>query len=117
MVLGMSMAGYKAGGDELSPVTLGSILLISLLSCLLIFLFYFVYLTMGESSTIGKKLMGIVVVTNNGSFLNFFRSFIRCLLFTLCLPLWFISLIFALCFKGKTLHDIIAGTHVIKEGI
>jgi len=117
MVLGMSMVGYKAGGDEISIASLDWILLIFLLFCLSIFLFYFVYLTMGESSTIGKKLMGITVVTNSGSVLSFFRSFIRCLSFVLFLPLWFISLIIALCFKGKTLHDIVSGTRVIKEGL
>jgi len=117
MVCVASIAGHNMTGQELSFAHLCIITCIVILSCLAIFLFYFVYLTMGESSTIGKKLMGITVVTHNGLALSTFRSFIRCLAFTIFLPLWFISLIVALCVRGRTLHDIVAGTRVIKEGI
>jgi len=80
----------------------------------LTFIFYFTYLTMDGGVTIGKRMFKLKVVRPDGSELTAFRAFIRSIFYLLSLSFWFISLVMALFFEGRMVHDIIAGSRVVK---
>ena len=80
---------------------------------LLMFIFYFTYLTMDGGATIGKRFFQLKVLRQDGSNLSVYRAFLRSVFYPLSLAFWFISLIIALLFNGRMIHDIIAGTQVV----
>jgi uncharacterized RDD family membrane protein YckC len=67
--------------------------------------------------TPGKKLLGLAVVTADGSFPGFGRSLVRALGWLLSTPLANFGFVLAL-FNARTraLHDFIAGTFVVEAG-
>ncbi len=81
-----------------------------------LFLFYFTYLTAWDEKTFGKSLFGIRVVRRRDNApLGVTRSLVRALgCWLSALPL-FLGFFMALVSGGRALHDVIAGTAVIKE--
>jgi uncharacterized RDD family membrane protein YckC len=113
-----ALSGYRIGADRLTFVDLSCILFISFLLSCLIFLFYFTCLTMGEGMTAGKRIMGVRVVRRDRKGLvlrdpGFLRSLVRAMAYILSATVCFIGFFMALFFRGKTLHDMIAGTEVL----
>lgn len=83
----------------------------------LTFIFYFTYLTMDGGVTVGKHMFKLKVVRPDGSGLTAFRAFIRSIFYLLSLSFWFICLVMALFSEGRMIHDIIAGSRVVKGEI
>ncbi len=81
-----------------------------------LFLFYFTYLTACGESTFGKQVFGLRVVRRRDNApVGVARSLVRALAYWLsALPL-FLGFLMALLPGGRALHDVIAGTMVIKE--
>ncbi len=81
-----------------------------------LFLFYFTYLTARGENTFGKHVFKLrVVASADNAPLGLMRSLARALAYWLsALPL-FLGFWMALLPGGRTLHDVIAGTTVIKE--
>jgi uncharacterized RDD family membrane protein YckC len=80
-----------------------------------LFLFYFTYLTACGENTFGKYIFGLRVVRRRDNApLGVTRSLVRALAYWLsALPL-FLGFLMALLPGGRALHDVIAGTTVIK---
>ena len=67
--------------------------------------------------TPGKKLLGLVVVTADGSFPGFFRALARALGWVLSTPLANFGFLVALFHpRTRTLHDMLCGTYVVEAG-
>ena len=79
------------------------------------FLFYFTYLTAHGERTPGKALLGIKVVKRNGDHPGLFRSLTRAALYPVSAFPFFLGFLLALVLKGRTFHDILAGTIVTRE--
>jgi uncharacterized RDD family membrane protein YckC len=81
-----------------------------------LFLFYFTYLTAHDENTFGKGVFGLkVVCRENYAPCGVVRSLARTLAYWLsALPL-FLGFLMALIPGGLALHDIVAGTMVVKE--
>lgn len=111
------VGGYLLSAE--SFITTQTFLLTFFFVCgsFLTFIFYFTYLTMDGGVTIGKRMFKLKVVRPDGSGLTAFRAFIRSIFYLLSLSFWFISLVMALFFEGRMIHDIIAGSRVVKGGI
>jgi uncharacterized RDD family membrane protein YckC len=114
-----ALTGYRLGAGSLTFINLSCILLLSsVLSCL-IYLFYFTHLTMREGMTVGKRIMSVRVVRRDGAQgvrePGFARSLVRAVAYVLSAMICFIGFFMALFFRGKTLHDMIAGTEVIRD--
>jgi uncharacterized RDD family membrane protein YckC len=119
MVSAAALTGFRAGAGRLTFPDLFSILFLSLLLSSLISLFYFTYLTMEGGVTIGKRVAGIRVVTLTGEDSprgpGFLRSLVRVLAYGLSAAFCFLGFFAAFFFKGRSLHDFIAGTRVVTE--
>lgn len=83
--------------------------------CLLVGLFYFTFLTMGDSQTLGKRLMGIRVTRLNGEMVGPYRSLWRSCCYLISAFPFFFGFLLAFVIKGRSLHDCLAGTMVIEE--
>lgn len=116
MIFAAAAIGYRMGSGRLTFLDLFSILFFSFVLSSLVCLFYFTYLTMDEGKTIGKSLVGIKVVTmiGAGSGLGFYRALVRALAYSLSALLFLPAFIMAAFFKGRTIHDILAGTRVVR---
>ena len=81
-----------------------------------LFLFYFTYLTSHGEQTLGKAALGLRVVgRREGTPISFFRSLGRAFAYwASALPL-FLGFSMAFVLGGRTLHDMLAGTMVVKE--
>jgi len=81
-----------------------------------LFLFYFTYLTSHGEQTPGKAALGLSVVgRGEGTPIGFFRSLGRAFAYgASALPL-FVGFAMAFLPGGRTLHDVLAGTMVVKE--
>jgi hypothetical protein len=67
--------------------------------------------------TFGKKIMGLRVVTADGSSPGFARSLARALGWVLSTPLANFGFLLALATpKTRALHDLLAGTYVVEDG-
>jgi uncharacterized RDD family membrane protein YckC len=64
--------------------------------------------------TVGKRFFQLRVVRPDGSGLKPFRAFVRCMFYPLSLAVWFVSLLMALFFEGRMIHDIISGSRVVE---
>ena len=116
MLFVAALAGYRTGSGQLTFLGLSGILLLCPVFSLLVFLFYFTYLTMEQGMTIGKSILGIRVVRWNREDvrgLGFFRSLVRAAAYVLSASVCFMGFFAAIFLKGVTLHDIIAGTQVV----
>ena len=118
MIFVAALAGYRAGFGQLTFLSLSGIILLCPLFSLLVFLFYFTYLTMEQGMTIGKSALGIRVVVrsdfgNEETGPGFLRSLTRTAAYFLSASTCFLGFFMAFFLKGITLHDIIAGTRVV----
>ena len=113
-----ALAGYRLGSGRLTFINLSCILFLSSLFICLIFLFYFTFLTTREGMTFGKAIMNIKVVCaegrQKGNGPGFVRSLVRTVAYGLSALPCFIGFIMALFFDGRTLHDLLAGTEVVR---
>lgn len=83
---------------------------------LILFLFYFTYLTARGEKTIGKTIFGIKVVRRRDSAdIGIMRSFLRALFYWVSAFPFFVGFLMAFLLKGRALHDILTGTMVVKE--
>jgi uncharacterized RDD family membrane protein YckC len=118
MIFVAALAGYRAGSGQLTFLSLSGIILLCPLFSLLVFLFYFTFLTMEQGMTIGKSALGIRVVVRHDfadeeAGPGFFRSLVRTAAYFLSASICFLGFFMAFFLKGITLHDIIAGTSVV----
>ncbi len=107
-----SVLGYTIGSGWSHQA--GSTFPVRLLT-LLVGLFYFTYLTMDGAQTIGKQSMGIRVVKRNGEGLGIIRSLWRTWCYLLSAFPFLFGFVLAFVMKGRSLHDLLAGTMVVKE--
>lgn len=114
LLLIATIAGYSLSSQSFSAPPTSLLALFFVCGSFLAFIFYFTYLTMEGNETIGKRFFQIKVVRPDGSGLNACRAFIRSMLYPLSLSFWFISLLMALFFEGRMIHDIISGSRVVK---
>ncbi len=85
------------------------------LAFIFVVLYYFTYLTADGEQTIGKHIFGIRVVTTRGENMGKVRALLRCICYLVsALPL-FLGFVIAFIFRGRSLHDIICRTMVVKE--
>jgi len=76
----------------------------------------FVYFLVVESTSIGKKIMGLSVISKEQEYITFKQAFLREMIFKPLSYVTFFGLFWALIDKEqKTLHDILAATNVIKS--
>ena len=115
LILIATIAGYTLSPGSSPVPQFSSLLLIFVSGSSFVFIFYFTYLTMNGGGTIGKSIFHLKVVRQDGSYLNFFRAFARCITYLPSLSFWLLNLLVALVFEGRTIHDIIAGSWVIEE--
>jgi uncharacterized RDD family membrane protein YckC len=115
LILIATIAGYVLSPGSSPVPQFSSLLLIFVSGSSFVFIFYFTYLTMNGAGTIGKSIFHLKVVRQDGSYLNFFRAFARCIAYLPSLSFWLLSLLVALVFEGRAIHDIIAGSRVIEE--
>jgi uncharacterized RDD family membrane protein YckC len=67
--------------------------------------------------TLGKKLLGLRIVTADGSRPGFFRALVRALGWVLSTPLANLGFVVALFHpKTRALHDLLSGTYVVEDG-
>ncbi|WP_028893701.1 RDD family protein [Syntrophorhabdus aromaticivorans] len=117
VVFAAAFAGYSASGGLLGLSQALRLMSIAFLSSTLLFLFYFTYLTMAGERTIGKRIVGLRVVRQDGSPLGFGQAFARCLIHVIALPFWPVSLLTAFLCDGRMVHDIMTGTRVINTDL
>jgi uncharacterized RDD family membrane protein YckC len=110
-----TIAGYALSPGSFSTPQYSSLALLFVSGSFFVFIFYFTYLTMESGATVGKSIFHLRVVRPDGTDLNFFRSFARCISYLLSFSFWFICLVVALFFEGRMIHDIIAGSRVVEE--
>jgi uncharacterized RDD family membrane protein YckC len=103
------------GGPLARPITDAALLEIGAAWLGLAVLWQFVGNLAG--GTVGKKLLGLAVVTADGSPPAFFRSLARALGWVLSTPLANFGFILALFHpRTRTLHDMLSGTYVVETG-
>lgn len=108
----LSHLGYMLGAGEthgVQPDLLFGFLYV------LVGLFYFTSLTMGGAQTIGKMVVGLRVTTLNGEGAGLCRSLWRSCCYVLSALPFFFGFLLSFVVKGRSLHDCLAGTVVIKE--
>ena len=110
-----TITGYALSPGSFSLSQISWLLLLSVSGSALLCIFYFTYLTMEGGATVGKNIFQLKVVRPDGKGLNFCRAFIRSISYPLSLSFWLISLLIALFFEGRMIHDIIAGSRVVEE--
>ena len=115
LVCGAAFAGYALSPGFLLVTPFPSLGLILMFGSFFVVVFYFTYLTMDGGVTVGKSMFRLKVVGLDGSHLSFFRAFTRCIAYLLSLFFWIITLLVALFFRGRSIHDLIAGSQVVEE--
>jgi uncharacterized RDD family membrane protein YckC len=112
-----ALAGYVSGVEVLSFSNLFGFFPVFFYSSSFISLFYFTYLNMNGGMTVGKRAFGIKVVRRDGTELGFLRAFLRSVSYVFSASIWCMGFIMAFFLKGRALHDIIADTVVVEEGL
>jgi len=84
------------------------------LAFLFVMLYYFTSLTAHGEQTIGKSVLGIRVVTTKGDNPGMIRAFLRCICYGFSALPFFLGFLMAFVFRGRTLHDLLCGTMVVK---
>lgn len=113
LVIGI-ISGYSLSSGSFFALQTSLLAFFFMCGSLLMFIFYFTYLTMDGSATVGKRFFQLKVVRRDGSGLSVYRAFLRSVFYPLSLAFWFISLLIALLFNGRMIHDIIAGSQVVE---
>jgi uncharacterized RDD family membrane protein YckC len=102
--------------DQEALSLLGGYLLSILLSFIITVLYYAGMHASKWQATIGKKLLGLVVTDLKGNRISFWRGFGRYLAMAFLSSIFMIGYIIAAFTKKKqSLHDLIAGTFVLKK--
>lgn len=107
-----SLLGYALGSGGAHQANSG--LSLALLS-VLVGLFYFTCLTMGGARTLGKACIGIRVTKLTGDNPGLIRSLWRSCCYLLSGLPFFFGFLIAFIVRGRSLHDFLAGTVVVKE--
>ncbi|HYK72673.1 MAG TPA: RDD family protein [Pseudoneobacillus sp.] len=95
---------------------LGAYLLSIIISFILTILYYAGMHASKWQGTVGKKLLGLVVTDLNGHRISFWRAFGRYLAMAFLPSIFMIGyIIAAFTEKKQSLHDLIAGTLVLKK--
>jgi uncharacterized RDD family membrane protein YckC len=120
LVTGSIFAGYSIGAGRVpSRDPVGAVLtaiLVFILSGIVLFLFYFTYLTSGKGRTIGKNVFGIKVVrAKDEGEVGWGRALARTCTYVLSAFPFLLGFIMAFLFGGRALHDILTGTRVARE--
>jgi len=113
----MQFSGFSSAAQGQPPELPD--LSVLLLYVVVVLIVYWLYFALQESSskmsTIGKRVCGLVVTDLQGMQLSFGKATLRYILSNVSyLTLWIGFLIAAFTEKKQTLHDILAGTVVIK---
>lgn len=110
-----TLAGYALSPGPFSPPRVSVLVLLFILGSWTIHTFYFTYLTMNGNTTMGKHFFRVKVVRSDGTGLTGYRAFLRTIAYPLSLFFCLATLLVALFFNKRMLHDIIAGSQVIEE--
>jgi len=110
-----TIAGYSLSPQSFSAPQASLLVFFFVCGSFLASIFYFTYLTKEGGMTVGKRFFQLTVVRPDGSGLNTLRAFVRSIFYPLSLTFWFISLVMALFFEGRMIHDIISGSRVVAE--
>jgi len=76
---------------------------------------YFGYLTAQGGQTVGKRIMGIQVVTALGAAVEPLQTWWRAAVVCASLPVFAVFALAAFTPRNRALHDYLAGTRVIRE--
>lgn len=77
---------------------------------------YFVILNGYGGKTIGKMVMGIRIISEEGSSIGFWQSFVRWIGYYISGSLFFLGFVWSIFDRNsQSWHDKIAGTYVVKE--
>ncbi|WP_442599305.1 RDD family protein [Neobacillus sp. D3-1R] len=102
--------------DEQALLFIGAYLLSILVSFILTVLYYAGMHASKWQGTVGKKLLGLIVTDIKGQRISFWRAFGRYLAMAFLSSIFMIGyIIAAFTEKKQSLHDLIAGTVVLKK--
>lgn len=102
--------------DQQALLFLGAYLLSILISFILTLVYYAGMQASKWQGTVGKKLLGLVVTDLKGNRISFWRAFGRYLAMAFLSSIFMIGyIIAAFTEKKQSLHDLIAGTLVLKK--
>jgi len=77
---------------------------------------YFVILNGYGGKTIGKILMGIRIISDEGNSIGFWQSFVRWIGYYISASFFFLGFVWSIFDRSsQSWHDKIAGTYVVKE--
>ena len=109
LLLGPESASYATASSSVRSYSS-----IPFLASAFIFVYYFTVMTADGERTIGKRLFRIRVVTRDGHEFGRIRAFVRCVCYVISAFPLFIGFFVALFFRGRALHDMLAGTMVVR---
>lgn len=118
IILGLISTIFDSNTSSEHPSTI--LILFGIFTLIICFLVYYCLpLCSSKQATIGQRIAGIYVIEKNGEKISFSRSLIRTIVFSLTLVIpvitWIINLVIMLSSNSRvTLHDLIAGTVVVK---
>ena len=111
LLIGALIAGDLSSAQNGEPGNAGSIAL--LLAMVLGFFYFWRCECSSTQATLGKLIMGLVATNRNFERMSYWQGFWRSLVFTLSLPLNYITLAINAMMGDKLLHDRITKTYVI----
>ena len=111
LLIGALIAGDLSSAKDSDPGAAGSIAV--LLAMLLGFFYFWLCECSSTQATLGKLVMGLVATNRNFERMTYWQGFWRSLVFTLSLPLNYITLAINAMMGDKLLHDRITKTYVI----
>jgi uncharacterized RDD family membrane protein YckC len=118
LILAAAALGLLLGPESTSYASASSAVRhfssVPFLASLFVFVYYFTVMTADGDRTIGKRLFGIRVVTRDGHEFGRIRAFVRCFCYAISAFPFFIGFLMAFLFRGRSLHDILAGTMVVR---
>lgn len=118
LILAAAALGLLLGPESASYATASSSVRsfssIPFLASLFVFFYYFTVLTADGEQTIGKRLCGIRVVDRDGYKFGRIRAFVRCLSYFISAFPFLIGFLVALIVRGRSLHDMLSGTMVVR---
>jgi uncharacterized RDD family membrane protein YckC len=115
VVMQMSSFSAAAQGEPPKIPNLSVLLLYGVVVLVVYWLYFALQESSSKMSTVGKRVCGLVVTDLQGAQISFGKATLRYLLSNVSyLTLWIGFLMAAATEKKQTLHDILAGTVVIK---
>jgi uncharacterized RDD family membrane protein YckC len=113
----MQASGFKAAaqGQPPPPPNLSALALYMAVALVIYWLYFALQESSSKMSTVGKRICGMVVTDLNGMQISFGKATMRYIFSNLSyLTLWIGFIMAAFTERKQTLHDMIAGTVVIK---